>query len=226
MRVTCPTCDAHYEIAESMLPAPGRHVQCSACHTRWFVRSEAPKAQESEDDIVRRLEARSHLRAVPSPLPPVLAETVKPEVAEEPEPELEEGEAETEPASDPGTVGAGPASEPAAVVPPPPPPPPSAAPAKPAERPMVRSEGVALRPAPRIDLGRETMSPVPEPAPARGGGAGRWLLVILVLLAVAAGIYVWRGPLAASVPAAAPALGAYGRAIDDLRLKLGDAFPG
>lgn len=221
MRVTCPTCGAQYEIAGAMLPAPGRHVQCSACHTRWFVRSEAPKVEENEDDIVRRLEARSHLRAVPSPAPPA-----PPPVAEPPAEVVEPEEAEPapEPAPDVQPVARPVPERPGAVTPLAP----TAAPAKPAERPMVRSEGVVLRPAPRIELG-EAMAPSPQPArttkPKRSG-FGRGLLVVLILLGIAVGVYVWRAPIAASVPAVAPALGAYGRAVDDLRMKLDEAVEG
>ena len=37
MRLTCPNCGAEYDVADGMVPAAGRHVQCTACHTRWFV---------------------------------------------------------------------------------------------------------------------------------------------------------------------------------------------
>jgi predicted Zn finger-like uncharacterized protein len=70
MRLTCPTCGAEYEISDAMVPVAGRHVQCTACHTRWFVRGAVAPPQESEDEIMRRLEARSHLRAVPDPSRP------------------------------------------------------------------------------------------------------------------------------------------------------------
>lgn len=69
MRLTCPSCGAQYEAPEGMVPAEGRHVQCSACHTRWFARGAARPAF-SEDQILRRLESRRpQLRAVPDPEP-------------------------------------------------------------------------------------------------------------------------------------------------------------
>ena len=50
MRLTCPNCGAEYEVPEGMVPAAGRHVQCTSCHTRWFVRGAARDAA-SEDQI-------------------------------------------------------------------------------------------------------------------------------------------------------------------------------
>ncbi len=41
MRLTCPNCGAEYDVSDGMIPAAGRHVQCTACHTRWFVRGAA-----------------------------------------------------------------------------------------------------------------------------------------------------------------------------------------
>ena len=57
MRLICPNCDAEYEVPDGMVPAAGRHVQCTSCHTRWFARGTA-EAAPSEDQIVTRLETR------------------------------------------------------------------------------------------------------------------------------------------------------------------------
>jgi len=67
MRLDCPNCDTGYEVPDGMVPAAGRHVQCTACHTRWFARGSAEPAP-SDEEILTRLEARS-LR--PEPAPPV-----------------------------------------------------------------------------------------------------------------------------------------------------------
>ena len=69
MRLTCPNCGAEYDIPEGMLPPAGRHAQCSACHTRWFVRGPAREAV-SEDQILSRLESwRPRPVAVPAVSP-------------------------------------------------------------------------------------------------------------------------------------------------------------
>ena len=56
MRLSCPSCGAEYEVSDGMVPSAGRHVQCTACHTRWFVRG-APGTGLTEDQILRRLAA-------------------------------------------------------------------------------------------------------------------------------------------------------------------------
>ncbi len=36
MRLTCPNCDAQYEIDDALVPPQGRDVECSACGQVWF----------------------------------------------------------------------------------------------------------------------------------------------------------------------------------------------
>ena len=36
MRLTCPNCDAQYEVPDDVIPAEGRDVQCSNCGMTWF----------------------------------------------------------------------------------------------------------------------------------------------------------------------------------------------
>jgi len=36
MRLTCPNCDAQYEVDDSAIPEKGRDVQCSNCGQTWF----------------------------------------------------------------------------------------------------------------------------------------------------------------------------------------------
>lgn len=261
MRLTCPTCGAEYEIADAMVPAAGRHVQCTACHTRWFVRRGAPK-RDTEDEIMRRLEARSHLRAVPSPPQPPLADLAPEPTPDEVPAPADASAAPAVPASNtdptapetaapetaapetavPDPVAPEPvASETAPTVgdrrpsgrlpplptPPAPAPlppvPPRAVPAKPADRPMLASASVGLRPAPRLDLGAE-VPPAPPREVARPSRFGRGLLLVLVFFGLALAAYVWRAELGTRLPAAAPALAAYGHWVDDLRLDLDEAF--
>ncbi|HPG22334.1 MAG TPA: zinc-ribbon domain-containing protein, partial [Amaricoccus sp.] len=69
MRLKCPSCGAEYEVAAHLIPQGGRHVQCTACHTRWFV-NPAQESEPSEDRIIERLEAwSSRPRPVPVPVP-------------------------------------------------------------------------------------------------------------------------------------------------------------
>ena len=41
MRLTCPNCEAQYEVDESVIPEGGRDVQCSNCGTTWLQLSAA-----------------------------------------------------------------------------------------------------------------------------------------------------------------------------------------
>lgn len=36
MRLTCPNCDAQYEVPDNVVPVEGRDVQCSNCGQTWF----------------------------------------------------------------------------------------------------------------------------------------------------------------------------------------------
>lgn len=36
MRLTCPNCDAQYEVPDEVIPPEGRDVQCSNCGNTWF----------------------------------------------------------------------------------------------------------------------------------------------------------------------------------------------
>ena len=47
VRLSCPTCDAVYEVPAGALPADGRDVQCSNCGTVWFQKSGEPPAPPS-----------------------------------------------------------------------------------------------------------------------------------------------------------------------------------
>ena len=47
MRLTCPNCGAEYEVPAGMIPPGGKHVQCSNCHTRWFMRSGSVRSPEA-----------------------------------------------------------------------------------------------------------------------------------------------------------------------------------
>ncbi|MBO8875663.1 zinc-ribbon domain-containing protein, partial [Staphylococcus aureus] len=35
MRLTCPECDAQYEVEDSLIPPGGRSVECARCGHMW-----------------------------------------------------------------------------------------------------------------------------------------------------------------------------------------------
>ena len=55
MRLACPNCGAEYEVPDGLVPEGGKHVQCTDCDTRWFVRG-GRDAVVSEDQLIERLE--------------------------------------------------------------------------------------------------------------------------------------------------------------------------
>ena len=52
MRLTCPNCEAQYEVSDSVIPLHGRDVQCSNCGQTWFQShpTAAPDPVEDDDD--------------------------------------------------------------------------------------------------------------------------------------------------------------------------------
>ncbi|MDT0575316.1 zinc-ribbon domain-containing protein [Croceicoccus sp. F390] len=54
MIITCPSCDARYNVPDDAINAKGRSVRCAKCDTRWFV-----TAPEPEHDIAAAPDALS-----------------------------------------------------------------------------------------------------------------------------------------------------------------------
>lgn len=48
MRLTCPNCDAQYEVPDNVIPDDGRDVQCSNCAHTWF---QMPADWQADDSI-------------------------------------------------------------------------------------------------------------------------------------------------------------------------------
>ncbi|TCP44461.1 zinc-ribbon domain-containing protein [Rhodovulum marinum] len=47
MRLTCPNCDAQYEVDDAVIPDDGRDVQCSNCGHTWFQHPDGTATEES-----------------------------------------------------------------------------------------------------------------------------------------------------------------------------------
>ena len=75
MRITCPNCQATYEVGESDIPEDGIEVECSACLNRWM---QMPKSEEIAPE--------------PEPESPPVEPSVEPA-----QPEMEDESASTEP---------------------------------------------------------------------------------------------------------------------------------
>lgn len=71
MRMICPNCGAQYEVADDLIPAAGRDVQCSNCGHTWLEVPGASVAAEDADvaeiPVAKTVAAAS---ATPTPPPP------------------------------------------------------------------------------------------------------------------------------------------------------------
>ncbi|WGH79573.1 zinc-ribbon domain-containing protein [Jannaschia ovalis] len=54
MRITCPNCNAQYEVADDLIPAAGRDVQCSNCSSTWFQDGRPRQTTAVEERAIRR----------------------------------------------------------------------------------------------------------------------------------------------------------------------------
>ena len=97
MRLSCPNCDAQYEVDDNVVPRDGRDVQCSSCGKTWFQKSAEQLAQE-DNTVIRphRQEPQPEQVQEPEPEQPIAPEPKQtPESIPEPaatEPELKRQE--------------------------------------------------------------------------------------------------------------------------------------
>jgi predicted Zn finger-like uncharacterized protein len=244
MRLTCPNCGAEYEAPRNMLPAGGRHVQCSACHTRWFARGDA-RPMLSEDQIIRRLESRGpNLKVVeepeaaawddrteepaarpapvaaaaPSGRPAPEAEDAAKDAAEDFEWEILEAPA-SPPVRAPDPPPA-PATAPAPAATPTPSPAPAAQPAPAPPRPAPEAAPPPRAPS-RLELG--DVSGEAEAAPKRQNLFTRGFLFAVAAFGVLLLCYLLARPLETGVPVLGPVLGAYADGVDLMRAWLANA---
>nr|WP_170540728.1 zinc-ribbon domain-containing protein [Ruegeria arenilitoris] len=105
MRLTCPNCNAQYEVPDEVIPEEGRDVQCSSCEQTWF----QPKHPEAEPVAAETDDGPAESAPSDASEPPA-AEAAAPEPeqaedeqveAEQPDPEPED---EARPAAPTGNV--------------------------------------------------------------------------------------------------------------------------
>lgn len=68
MRLTCPNCDAQYEVPDEVIPHSGRDVQCSNCGQTWF--QHHPDHEAESDESFDDASGFDEDEEVSSPLPP------------------------------------------------------------------------------------------------------------------------------------------------------------
>lgn len=245
MRLTCPNCDAQYEVDDSAIPDTGRDVQCSNCGHAWFQLPQGSLADEDEDDLYEGPTPETPAAPEPQPDPvPAPAPAAEPSVP--PRRSLDETlatmlreEAEREAAARRSEAArietqtdlglAPPARTPAPVA--------MAPAAGPAGETVAEDPPTTMRPTARRDLlpdieeinstlraGSELRedSTVPAPpmaAPPRAGFRTGFatMLVLSVLIGV---VYMMAPRIAVWVPASAPYMQAYVEGIDSARISL------
>lgn len=69
MRLSCPNCDAQYEVPDEVMPTSGRDVQCSNCGQTWFQHHPDHMPQD-EDAILAETDTPDPDEEVSPPPPP------------------------------------------------------------------------------------------------------------------------------------------------------------
>lgn len=246
MRLTCPNCDAQYEVDAAVIPAEGRDVQCSSCGHTWFQlpegaepiaaappREAAPEAAteaDFDDELLAGHEPDASPPPSPAPSSPAprptparrpLDEAVANVLQEEAAREQSQRQAEAQRMEEQDDLGLPPAVAPTPTPAAPPPPPPPVHPA-----PDSRMEPARRDRLPDIEEINSTLhhdgEDGAETAFAAAGRQGRdgfrrGFLTALTVVILALLPYIFAAPIASVVPALAPALGAYSSGIDGIR---------
>ncbi|MFT7026747.1 MAG: putative Zn finger-like uncharacterized protein [Paracoccaceae bacterium] len=226
MLVSCPTCPAEYEIAESDVGPEGRVVECSACGARWLQPSAvAPAAPAGDSAIPGMAEARRTLDEIKADPADAPDEGLRRESLYGHDDEDVEDDAPAPPVNPTPMSQLRAAAEPT---------------------PIRRGAGPDLRPARSLDEdetqggglrrgGRELpdaarlnaelrASAHEEEAVDRGRRSGfrTGLLLVVVIGGIGAGLYYGKDQIAVRLPAAEPTLNQYIATVDSLKLQAVD----
>lgn len=231
MRLTCPNCNARYEVDDSLIPPEGRDVQCSNCATTWFQPGNRARVEEPQG-----------APATPAPrrdLDPALRDILREEREREeqlrraaaPVEEQEEMALDSPPppatrAMAPDMTGAEEEDESTAAI--------REMVAEDTER-AERRGGRELLPdieeinstlratTDRSSRERDTSDIESMDArPRRRRGFRTGFMLVLILAAAAIGVYAFAPEISAAVPQADPFLTPYVAQVDQLRFRLDD----
>lgn len=222
MLVSCPTCPAEYEIAESDVGPEGRVVECSACGARWMQPAPAGAEAVGDSTIPGLAEARrslDDLKDEDEETPGLRRESLYGDDDDEADDEVEAG----------ATAAPVVAATAAAVIPAPEPlrrgPGPDLSPARPIEdvavdpdeapRRSVRRGG-DLPDAARLNAELRASAHEEEQVERRRrSGFRTGLLLVLIIGGVGAGLYHGRDKIVEALPQTAGPLDGYIAAVDD-----------
>jgi predicted Zn finger-like uncharacterized protein len=206
VRLTCPQCDAQYEVEAEALAPGGRDVQCSNCEHIWFAL--APPTEEDDAALApppgpapasapREIPAADDEGPAQAPEPPGPPSSASPAALQVlREERAAEDRFRAEEAAD---------RAPDPVAPPP-------APTRAERLPEIET----VRPAPR-PARPDPAPPPPPPAPRRRTGLRRAVLLALLVLALGAALYAYAQEAAEAVPDLAPAIDAYAAWVEERR---------
>lgn len=233
MRLTCPNCNARYDVDDSLVPPEGRDVQCSNCATTWFqpgnrARMEEPEAPGTAEaaprrdldpalrDILREERDREEkLRRAAAPVEEqeemALDQAPAPRL-QDPNPDLSQ-EADAEVAAIRQMVAEDRAPE--------------------ASRrhggrdlfPDIEQINSTLRATTDRNAGERTTSDIDtmDVRPRRKRGFRLGFLVVMLTAAAAIGAYAYAPQINAALPQSRPFLTPYVAQVNDLRFRLDDA---
>ncbi|MBI6628721.1 zinc-ribbon domain-containing protein [Pontibaca salina] len=221
MRLTCPHCDAQYEVPDAAIPPAGRDVQCSNCGNTWYQRH--PDQPEDEPSAQRQGDApppEAPNEPARRRLDPEVAEILREEAEHETRLRISEAQAGLESQPDLGldaaaspTSGKSDRETPSSRT--------STKSKKPHPKhnllPDLEEISSTLRVSSPVDHGRRAAAPVDAPRRRRFvlGFALTLLLAAIFLL-----IYLNAGRIAQTVPQAEPALAAYSQTVTGARIWL------
>lgn len=235
MRITCPNCEAQYEVEDRLIPEGGRDVQCSNCGHAWYQYPPGSAADDSDEEEeatpppppsppsvnAPAIAGAAAAPAVSRPRPP-LDESLRAVLREEAEREAAARAAEArrrrsmapvETQSDPGIDGAPPPRAPAQ----------SEAGTEPR---AARRESLPDIEAINASLGGGSAALPPVSPPSRGGGFVQGFVSVLVLVALLYALYAVAPRIGAAIPALAGPLDAYVGAVDAAHRALAAALRG
>ena len=204
MRLTCPNCGAEYDVPDGMVPAAGRHVQCTACHTRWFARGARARPAPSEEQILDPPRDAAAAAAAPAGRGRLGGRDRRGEPAAA-DPVVSPRPAVPAAADRAGQAGGAARGRPA-----------GAARGRAAAAAAVRPGSISApsRPPPPLRRGAGRRAAASAPASSSPWCCSGWRSPPTA----------YRPEIVARVPAAAPALDAYGEAVDGLREDLEAGF--
>ncbi|SHF28655.1 MJ0042 family finger-like domain-containing protein [Ruegeria intermedia] len=238
MRLTCPNCNAQYEVPDDVIPETGRDVQCSNCEQTWF----QPKHPDKDGQANVAENEPAPTAAETPPEDPAEPSAPKPEDSARPAPGSEAPKPEPRSSVDPSVAsilqeeaareaelrakeGTSLESQPDLGLDTPPKPAPDT---KPPAATEIAGGDAQTDSLPDVDSinsslrGDAAANPAAEPAasPRRSGGFMRGFALMLIIGVVLFLIYGNARQISEAVPQAEPALQSYVTLVDKARIWL------